>query len=90
MQAEKTSTRTSDETAQFSPGGPSAAASTTAPTAPASKPKRGLFGRKRDPEPETYSEKLADQALDVSPENQAKKTEDLQPAAFSTMFRSVL
>jgi hypothetical protein len=100
MSAEKTSARTSDEThaASGSLGlgdrtgsgsgsldGPSAAASTTAEKAPAPKAKRGLFGRKSAPEPTTYSEKMADQALDVNPES--KTTADVQPVSFSSMFR---
>lgn len=101
MSAEK-SARTSDEThaASGSLGmgdrtgsgsgsldGPSAAASTTAEKAPAPKAKRGLFGRKQAPEPTTYSEKMADQALDVNPESKA--TADVPPVSFASMFRFV-
>jgi hypothetical protein len=49
--------------------------------------KRGLFGRKQAPRPTTYSEKLADQALDVTLDSSDKDMENLTPASFLSMFR---
>jgi hypothetical protein len=84
MSAEKTP-RTSGDTTQ----GPSGAASTTteqaAPAAPETK-RLSLFSRKRPAPPDTYAEKLADQALDVNPEG-AKKASDITPVSFSSLFR---